>query len=539
MKIRGKQSMYQIVFFILCSYVIVALLSNGFIDFVGGSASNSIDTSGHNWVTVNYDIQGTRNNNQTMINSETINTLEMKWQIPTDFEIHEPPIIIDNRGYVQDYAGNVFAFDTESGNVIWHEGVGSGPTMGLTYNNGTIFASTGASGTIAAIDPEDGEIIWESEVLGDTSKGYRIDSFPIVWNDYVVAGSAGSGSISEEGALRGTVTALNRTDGSILWDLETTTGEWVEEDNNSNGGATAWSGGSLDPETALLYIPLGSAAPNFNASTRQTPNLYSNHMVAVNITNGELIWATPFIAHGTVLDNLDVPDTHDWDTSWGSSVSRVLFPDGTQKKVVVGHDKMGNVIAMDGNTGEEIWWRTLGNPININSIPMPNGSGMIWAYGVYNYHAVDADTLYVTATNRGLNFFTDGLGGDREAPPDTIEQGLKNGTIYALDLITGSTKWELDIGFPPRVSPIVTNDLLITGYLPFSEDSRSGIILALDKNTGEILREIDINAPIGPVGPSIGNDMLFVPTGELLTDDDQSQGEDAEGSVIAFQTSSP
>jgi outer membrane protein assembly factor BamB len=539
MKIRGKRIMCNFIFIILCTYVLVMTLSAEFVELVDGTSDNSIDTSGHNWVTVNYDIQGTRNNNQTMINSETIDLLEMKWQIPTELEIHEPPIVIDNRGYVQDYAGNVFAFDTESGNIIWHESIGSGPTMGLTYNNGTIFASTGASGSITTIDPEDGEIIWESEVLGDTSKGYRIDSFPIVWNDYVIAGSAGSGPPSEEGVLRGTITALNRTDGSILWDLETTTGEWVKKDNNTNGGATAWSGGSLDPETGLLYIPLGSAAPNFNASTRQTPNLYSNHMVAVNITSGELIWATPFIAHGTVLDNLDVPDTHDWDTSWGSSVSRVLFPDGTQKKVVVGHDKMGNVIAMDGNTGEEIWWKTLGNPTNINSIPMPNGSGMIWAHGVYNYHAVDADTLYVTATNRGLNFFTDGLEGEMKAPQDTIKQGLKNGTIYALDLITGSTKWKLDIGFPPRVSPIVTSDLLITGYLPFNEDSRSGIILALNKKTGEILREIDVNAPIGPVGPSIRNDMLFVPTGELLTDDDQSEVEDAEGSVIAFQIGSP
>jgi hypothetical protein len=39
--------------------------------------------------------------------------------------------------------------------------------------------------------------------------------------------------------------ALSRTDGSILWNLETTTGEWVEEDP-ANGGATAWSGGSFD-----------------------------------------------------------------------------------------------------------------------------------------------------------------------------------------------------------------------------------------------------------------------------------------------------
>ena len=81
-------------------------------------------------------------------------------------------------------------------------------------------------------------------------------------------------------------------------------------------------------------------------------------MVAVNITNGKLIWATPFVAHGTVLD-VTVPDTHDWDTSWGSSISKVKLPNRIEKKVVIGHDKMGNVIAMeqkqDKKSGGKRW----------------------------------------------------------------------------------------------------------------------------------------------------------------------------------------
>ena len=117
-------------------------------------------------------------------------------------------------------------------------------------------------------------------------------------------------------------------------------------------------GNSIDPETGTIYLPIGSASPNFNATSRQSPNLYSNHMIAVNITNGKIIWATPFIAHGTVL-NVPVPDTHDWDTSWGSSISKVTYDNGTQKKLVIGHDKMGNVIAMDATTGKEVWWRTI------------------------------------------------------------------------------------------------------------------------------------------------------------------------------------
>ena len=79
--------------------------------------------------------------------------------------------------------------------------------------------------------------------------------------------------------------------------------------------------------------------------------------------------------------NVKVPDTHDWDASWGSSISKVTFDNGTEKKIVVGHDKMGNIMAMDSATGKEIWWKTLGKQINADAIPSPIGSGMIWVYG--------------------------------------------------------------------------------------------------------------------------------------------------------------
>jgi alcohol dehydrogenase (cytochrome c) len=499
----------------------------------GNNASNSNDDW---WSTVNHDLYGTRSTNQTIINKENVNSLGVKWQIVNDFEIQDPPIVVNNTGYVQDYAGNVFAFDIHDGRILWNVRVGYGPTMGLTYDNGLVLSSTASKGTVVAINSTDGSKEWESEALGNTSLGYSIDSFPIVWKSYVIAGSGGSGLPPGTGHVKGNITALNRTDGSILWNLETTTGKWVETGKTPpNGGATSWSGGSFDPEEGILYFPLGSASPNFNASTRQTPNLYSNHMIAVNVTSGEIIWATPFIAHGTVLEGVKVPDTHDWDTSWGSSVSKITLQNGTQKKIVIGHDKMGNLIAMDGKTGVEIWWKTLGRPIDINKIPSPNGTGHIWAYGVYNYHAVDNNnTLYITATNRGLEFFTDGLSGHKKAAPDTIEQGLKNGTIYAIDILTGKIKWKFDTEFPPRVSPLVTNDLLFVGYIPYERQTKSGTILALDKQNGNKLWEFDVDAPIAPVGPSVAKGLLFVPTGKLISNPAQSSSS-GEGSLIAFE----
>ncbi|WP_458743318.1 outer membrane protein assembly factor BamB family protein [Candidatus Nitrosocosmicus sp. T] len=487
-----------------------------------------------NWIFVNHDIYGTRNSNQTQIDQSNVGDLKVKWRLNNTYEIQDPPIIVNNSGYFQDYIGNIIAFDTLTGNIKWKLNLDGGPTMGLYFSDGIIYATIGTKAKIISIDSTNGEQLWESPILGDTSLGYAINSPPLIWKDYVIAGSGGSGLPPGKGFVKGNITALNKTDGSLLWNIETTTGEWIEKGKNPpNGGATAWSGGSIDADTGIAYIPLGSASPNFNASTRQSPNLYSNHMVAVDIKQAKIIWATPFIAHGTVL-NLKVPDTHDWDTSWGSSVSNIKFENGSSKKIVIGHDKMGNVIAMDALTGEEIWWTTLGRQVNIDSLPSPSGSGMIWAYGVYNYHAVDDDTLYITATNRGLNFFTDGISGHKEDPENSIEQGLVNGTIYALDKKSGLIKWKIDTNYPPRVSPLVSNGVVYTGFIKFGENDRTGIIMALDSNTGEKLWEYDVRGSISPVGASIGNGMLFVPTDKVNLYPNENDDVEISGSIVAF-----
>jgi alcohol dehydrogenase (cytochrome c) len=484
-----------------------------------------------NWTQINHDIYGTRTSNQTTISKDSVGKLQVKWVLYNQYEIQDPPIIVGRRGYVQDYVGNIISFDTSNGTSLWNTRPGNGPTMGLIFDKGIIFASTASDSKIVAINATDGKLIWKSRILGDPLLGYSIDAAPIVWKDFVIAGSGGSGLPPGLGMVKGNITALNRTDGKIIWNIDTTTGDWVSREKTPpNGGATAWSGGSLDPQSGILYVPLGSASPNFNASTRLTPNLYSNHVMAVNVTNGKIIWTTPFIAPGTVL-NVSVPDTHDWDTSWGTSISQITTDSNQQRKLVIGHDKMGNVIAMDASTGKEIWWKELGIRYNASSIPSPNGSGTIWAYGVYNYHAVDNDTVYIPATNRGLNFFTDGISGHKVAPPHTIEQGLRNGTIFALELATGNVKWKFDIKFPPRVSPLVTDSILFCGYIPFTDKAKSGVILALDKESGRKLWEYNTNAPIGPVGPSIGDGMLFVPTGKV---DGMPNEVKHGGSIIAF-----
>jgi outer membrane protein assembly factor BamB len=182
-----------------------------------------------NWALINHDLYGTRSSNQTSIVKDNVDKLQLKWRWLNEYEIQDPPIIKEGKGYAQDYAGNIIAFDTRTGHTIWNVDVGGGPSMGLAYDSGIIFASTATNATIIAINSSDGKKLWESELLGDPKVGYSIDASPIVWGDYVIAGSGGSGLPPGSGLVKGNVTALNRTSGEIIWNLETTTGEWVEQ----------------------------------------------------------------------------------------------------------------------------------------------------------------------------------------------------------------------------------------------------------------------------------------------------------------------
>lgn len=506
----------------------------------------------NDWITANHDIFGTRSSNQTIIGKNNVNKLRVKWILPNEFVIEDPPVIVAHRGFVQDNGGNIIAFDTRTGNVHWkiHPGIG-GKMHGLTYDHDILFSGTGYNATTVAISAINGRILWQSPILGPSQEGYNVNTPPIVWKNYVIVGSAGGDMPPGKGVVQGNITALNRTNGRLIWNFQTTTGQWVHHSKSPpNGGATAWSGGSLDPQSGILYMPLGNPTPNYNASTRLlTPELYSNHMIALNITNGKLVWATSFIAQGTVL-KLRVPDTHDWDTSWGSSVTRVRYENGTYPKIVIGHDKMGNIIAMNAATGKEIWWRTMGKEkdYNTDTIPQPKGSGLVWTYGIDTYHAVDNNnTLYVTTNGRALNFFTNGTSGYRTPIAKSIELGYVNGTITAIDMRTGVIKWNDKVNFPPLVSPTVSQGLVFSGYIPFVEKSttssehghenghtrpthqiRTGLILALDSSTGKEMWRSTVPGPIGAGGPSIGDGMLFVPTGKIQS------FKGILGSIVAF-----
>ncbi len=504
------------------------------------------------WITTNHDIYYTRSSNQTTIGKDNVNKLQVRWIFNDEKAIENSPLIIGNMVYAFDNGGRVLALNGDTGLNLWKVDVGGKGTFhGMTYDKGVLFVPTGDKSTIMAINATSGKVIWESKKLGPEGIDYQVINPPIVWKNYVIAGSGGGDRPTEKGAMQGNVTAIDRSTGKILWNFRTTVGDWVSPGKvPPNGGGTTWSGGSFDPQTGTLYIPVGNASPDFNADGRPAPNKYVNHVIAIDIKTGKLRWATPFIEQGTVLKNVKIPDTHDYDTSWGTTLSTVKLSNGTEMKIVIGTDKRGDIIAMNAKDGSPIWWKTLGTVYNDMAIPRVNGSGEVWPgtqYGVEDYHAVDQNTGYFATSSMGFNFFVNATNPDlgRLIPAiNSIPNGVGNGTITAIDLATGKVKWQHKTEFPTWVSPVVTNGVIFSGHVtpmgkPYTANvfgapletpiEPSGIIMALDKDTGKVLWEFNVGSPIGIGGPSMGHGMLLVPTG--TPSETQAQ---KSGSIVAF-----
>jgi alcohol dehydrogenase (cytochrome c) len=499
------------------------------------------------WTMVNYDSPMSRHSPQTIISKENVNELQVKWILNTNFTLDNPPLIIGKTGYIQtNDVMQVIAFDLDTGLCKWKyspnqpANASSGTiSHGLAYDNGIIYAPTGPAATIVALNAENGSMIWESPVLMPSSAAYVVNAPPLIWKDYIIVGSALDDAPSFEFPAKGMVTAIDKNTGKLLWQINTTIGDWVEGNNASiNGGAATWSGGSIDTEKGIVYLPCGNPAPDFDASSRPGKNLYANCVIAVNISDGKVLWATPFVASGTVL-NVTIPDTHDWDTSWGTNLVIVDYGNGPLK-VVIGHNRRGDIMSMDADTGELIWWRNIA-VLHNESIPATsNGTSATWpgsGVGIEDYTAFDNNTVYAGVSNQGRIFYGGpGVAGHSLPDFESMPNGIGNGSIVALDLRTGNIKWEHKTDFPIWASPLVTNGVVFSGHVtavgtPYKFDPESGdpvdtplipsgILIALDADTGKLLWQFNVGAPVGLGGPSIGNGLLIVPTGSGQTPND-------------------
>ena len=175
---------------------------------------------------------------------------------------------------------------------------------------------------------------------------------PAVIDDLVVVGSAIDDNNRVDMPL-GVVRAYDARTGALRWSWDPIprntpvsgnpaskimSGKWA------TGAANAWSVMAVDPVRDLVFIPTGSASPDYYGGLRPGDNKWANSVVALHAKTGQLVWGFQLVHH----------DLWDYDSASPPLLATVPH-DGKQVDVVIQGNKTGFLYVLNRDTGVPVF----------------------------------------------------------------------------------------------------------------------------------------------------------------------------------------
>ena len=324
----------------------------------------------------------------SQINRENVSTLKIAWVFHTGdvsdgshdrkrsgFEA--TPILVDGALYFSTPFNRVIALDPETGKQRW----AYDPKIDLTLDYGDGLVNRGVStwldaarplgracrrriyeatqdARLVSLDATTGKLCLDfgeygqvnlRDVPGYRAGWYHMTSPPAVIDDLVVVGSAiddNQRAVMPAGVVR----AFDARTGVLRWSWDPISGgaaltaskgkdlEW------QSGAANAWSIMSVDLERDLVFIPTGSASPDYYGGLRPGDNKWANAVVALHARTGEIAWGFQLVHH----------DLWDYDTA-SPPLLTTLRHNGEDVPVVIQGNKTGLLYILNRDTGKPVF----------------------------------------------------------------------------------------------------------------------------------------------------------------------------------------
>jgi quinoprotein glucose dehydrogenase len=338
------------------------------------------------WPTYGNDPGGMRYSPLSQINRDNVSKLKVAWVFHTGdvsdgsrdrkrsgFEA--TPILVDGLLYFTTPFNRVIALDPETGTQHW----AYDPKIDQTLDYGDGLVNRGVAtwldparlsgepcrrriyeatqdARLISLDAATGKPCLDFGDLGQVNlrdvPGYRagwyhMTSPPTVIEDLVVVGSAiddNQRAVMPAGVVR----AFDARSGALRWSWDPIlehaasatgqVGEWRA------GAANAWSIMSVDLQRNLIFVPTGSASPDYYGGLRTGDNKWANSVVALRAKTGELAWGFQLVHH----------DLWDYDTA-SPPLLATLRHHGEDVQVVIQGNKTGLLYVLDRETGKPVF----------------------------------------------------------------------------------------------------------------------------------------------------------------------------------------
>jgi membrane-bound PQQ-dependent dehydrogenase (glucose/quinate/shikimate family) len=354
--------------------------------------------AGGGWANYGHDPGGTRYSRLTQITPANVSQLKRVWvfhngdisegshhRVRSGFET--TPLFLDGRLFLTSSFNRIIALDpatgrqlwsydprtnarlpygdglTSRGLAAWQDPRGSRTECGLRLFEATqdarLVAVDAVTGSPCADFGAHGQVDL-SGVRNYRAGWYHMTSPPIVVDGVVVVGS----SISDNQSVAmpdGVVRGFDARSGKLLWSWEPlerpaglSTTAW------RTGAGNAWSILSADPKRHLVYVPTGSASPDYYGGLRPGDDRWADSVVALDSRTGRLVWGYQLVHH----------DLWDYDTAAAPLVTTIALK-GRRTPVLIAGNKTGMIYVLDPRTGQPVL------PIQERAVPASTLTGEV------------------------------------------------------------------------------------------------------------------------------------------------------------------
>lgn len=285
------------------------------------------ETPANDWRVTGGEPGNSRYSSLDQINRGNVARLRVAWtyhtgDIPTGghSEIQATPIVVDGVLYTTTPALAAIALRADSGTLLWRFDPFANRPSESHVNRGVAYWADDrarrvfftAGRRLYALDAgtgrpvpgfgDSGSVDLGTGLGRDVSHTYVVATSPgAVYEDLLIQGTrVGEG----EGSAPGDVRAYDVRTGQIRWTFHTIPhpGElgyetWPADAWKTAGGANSWPGMTVDVRRGIVYVPTGSATPDFYGGDRIGANLFANTLLALDARTGKRLWHFQSVHH--------------------------------------------------------------------------------------------------------------------------------------------------------------------------------------------------------------------------------------------------